>query len=75
MKQRKKLPCANCITLSICKASLQGYDQMESHSQVAVLAKLLIKCPPLKEYYKYHCEHPNEPQELDQILTNPILNI
>jgi len=65
-------PCINCITLPICKASVQDYYDKEPHLQTGTIVKLLIKCD-LIDYYAHIKE--NEHRDLDVIIIDQIRNI
>lgn len=45
-----KIPCKNCITLSVCKAMVMDYYEKETHEKIVIFAKLMLKCPEFQIY-------------------------
>lgn len=45
--KNQKIPCENCITLSICKAA---YESEKSLSAVYCVSKVANKCSILRDY-------------------------
>ena len=47
-----KIPCEDCITISICKALVLNSDMKSSTDIIDVLYKLINKCSLIKTYMR-----------------------